>query len=373
MIVFLLNVYLVLLFLMVHFRVVRFNLFWKASPVLVLLLLLVGLFVPMGWGAPSGPVIVGRNSVQIVPNVSGTVVELAAQPNTPLKAGDLLFRIDPAPFRFKVDDLQAQLVAAQQQAEQLKAAVDAATASLAAVTAQVDFATQRRDDIAQLARRDASSQFRLEDEEKQVATLSAQQNAARAQLASAQLALRSQINGVNTGVARLTAQLGDAQWQLNQTEVRAPAAGYVTNVGLRKGDRVSNLSMAPVMAFIEQTDVLVAAEIAQIDARYLTAGQPVEMTFKVQPGRIYSGTVETVLQALASGQVAPSGRAVATGGIAAEPFVVRIKLDDAAAAQALPAGSTGTAAIYTDRVKPAHVIRKVLLRQQAILNYVLPF
>ncbi len=48
MIVFLLNVYLVVLFLLVRFRVVGFNLFWKASPFLVLLLLLVGLFIPMG-------------------------------------------------------------------------------------------------------------------------------------------------------------------------------------------------------------------------------------------------------------------------------------------------------------------------------------
>jgi hypothetical protein len=51
MIVVLLNVYLVLLFLMVKLKVVRFNLFWKISPVIVFLLLLIGLFIPMGWGA----------------------------------------------------------------------------------------------------------------------------------------------------------------------------------------------------------------------------------------------------------------------------------------------------------------------------------
>jgi hypothetical protein len=52
--------------------------------------------------------------------------------------------------------------------------------------------------------------------------------------------------------------------------------------------------------------------------------------------------------------------------------VVRVKLDDDAFAKALPAGSTGTAAIYTDHVKISHVIRRVLLRQVAILNYVNP-
>ncbi len=42
-------------------------------------------------------------------------------------------------------------------------------------------------------------------------------------------------------------------------------------------------------------------------------------------------------------------------------------------ARRLPAGSAGDAAIFTDRVKAAHMIRKVLLRQIAIMNYVLPF
>ena len=53
--------------------------------------------------------------------------------------------------------------------------------------------------------------------------------------------------------------------------------------------------------------------------------------------------------------------------------IARVRLDDAALADRLPAGSTGTAAILTDRVKAAHIIRKVLLRQIAITNYVNPF
>jgi hypothetical protein len=55
------------------------------------------------------------------------------------------------------------------------------------------------------------------------------------------------------------------------------------------------------------------------------------------------------------------------------PFVVRVKLDDEDVSKRLPAGSAGTAAIFTEAVKATHVIRKVLLRQLAILNYVNPF
>src|SRR5271169_6787997 len=109
MIVAMLAVYLVLLFVLVRLGVIRFNLFWKVSPFIVLLLLNVGLFIPMGWGAPQGPVLVVRNSVQIVPDVAGEVLDVPVQANTPLKAGDVLFTIDPTPYRATVNALGAQL------------------------------------------------------------------------------------------------------------------------------------------------------------------------------------------------------------------------------------------------------------------------
>jgi hypothetical protein len=58
---------------------------------------------------------------------------------------------------------------------------------------------------------------------------------------------------------------------------------------------------------------------------------------------------------------------------ASAPFIVRVELDDGDLLNRLPAGSTGTGAIFTDAVKMTHIIRKVLLRQLAILNYVDPF
>jgi multidrug resistance efflux pump len=155
--------------------------------------------------------------------------------------------------------------------------------------------------------------------------------------------------------------------------VRAPAEGYVTNLALRKGARVSNLPLSAVMAFIDTADTIIGVEIPQIDARYIAPGQPAELTFKFEPGKIYTGRVESVLQAIASGQVQASGVAVTPTSVQSSPFVVRVRLDDDEFAKRLPAGSAGDAAIFTDRVKAAHMIRKVLLRQIAIMNYVLPF
>lgn len=313
MIVVLLNTYLVLLFILVKLKIVPWNLFWKVSPVLVLVLLLFGLFIPMNWGAPQGAALVIRHSVAIVPDVAGEVSEVPAPANTLLKAGDVLFRIDPTPYQSQLKALEAQLRLQEQR-------------------------------LAQMTQLQTSGTGRTFDVEQRQAE-----------------------------VDQLKAQVEGAQWNLDKTVVRAPADGYVTNVALRKGARVANLPLSPVMAFIDTSETLIGVEIPQIDARYIEPGQDVEVTFKFMPGKIYSGKVESVLQAIATGQVQTSGAAVTPKAVQAAPFVVRIKLDDAEFANRLPAGSTGDAAIFTEHVKAAHVIRKVLLRQIAILNYINPF
>jgi multidrug resistance efflux pump len=127
------------------------------------------------------------------------------------------------------------------------------------------------------------------------------------------------------------------------------------------------------MAFIDTSSTLIGVEINQNDARYVIPGQEAEVTFKFAPGQVYPGKVESVLQAIATGQVQISGTAVAPKAIEAAPFLVRIRLDDDAVARKLPAGSAGTAAIYTDHLKATHVVRRVILRQVAIVNYVNPF
>jgi RND family efflux transporter MFP subunit len=313
MIVAILNVYLVVLFLLVKLKVVPFNLFWKCSPAIVLLVLMFGLFIPMGWGAPQGAAIVIRNSVPIVPNVAGEVIDVPVRANTPLKAGDVLFRIDPTPFQAQVDAFKAQL----------------------------DFEKLRLSQMSQLQAAATGRAFDVQERQ--------------------------------ASVDQLTAQLAGAQYDLEQTVVRAPAEGYVTNLALRTGARVAALPLSPVMAFIDTSDTLVGVEIAQIDARYIEPGQNVELTFKFLPGRVLTGKVIAVLQALSTGQAQVSGTAVRPTQVEAAPFAVRVQLDDGVAARRLPAGAAGTAAIFTAHIRPSHIIRRVLLRQIAILNYINPF
>ena len=310
MMIALMAVYLVLLFVLVRFGIVSFNLFWKCSPFIVLLLLNLLLFIPMGWGAPQGSALVVRNAVSIIPNVAGEVIDVPVEGNAALKTGDVLFRIDPVPYEAQVRAIEAQL----------------------------KLSATRLAQMTQLFERDSGRGFDVEQRQSEV--------------------------------DQLKAQLEGAKWNLDKTVVRAPADGYATNVALRKGARVAS---SPVMAFIDTSETVIGVEISQNDARYIAPGQSVELTFKLMPGMVYTGKVETVLQAISTGQTQASGLAVTPKAVESAPFVVRVKLDDQELSKRLPAGSTGTAAIFTEAVKPTHIIRKVLLRQIAILNYVNPF
>ena len=151
MIVAMLCVYLVLLFALVRLHIVSFNLFWKTSPFIVLLLLNLGLFIPMGWGAPQGPVLVVRNSVAIVPSVAGEVIDVPVEANKPLKAGDVLFRIDPVPYE----------------------------AQVAAIEAQLKFSDLRLSQMTQLYERDSGRAFDVEQRQSEVDQLKAQLESAK--------------------------------------------------------------------------------------------------------------------------------------------------------------------------------------------------
>ena len=309
------TVYLVLLFLLVHFKIVRFNLFWKLSPFIVLRAAAVRPVHPDGLGRAAG---IGAGRAQCRgdrADVAGEVIEVPVDANTPLKAGDVLFRSIPCPTRRRSKAIEAQL----------KLSDDAACADDAIVSNAMPAAA-----------------FDVEQRQSEV--------------------------------DQLKAQLEGAQWNLDKTVVRAPADGYVTNLALRKGARVANLPLSPVMAFIDTSDTIIGVEISQIDARYIEPGQPVEVTFKFVPGTIYSGKVESVLQAISTGQAQTSGHGGdAQGGRSRAirgPHEARRCRDSPEscrpAAPARPRSSPSTSSRPTSSAS-------VLLRQVAIINYVNPF
>ena len=226
------------------FKLLPWNWPWRIVTALLgcaLLAVFVGLLNTL---TPSGRIAVVGRVVEVTPNVAGTVTSIPVEPNVLVKAGTVLFQIDPAPYQAKVKQLQAAVAEARQKVEQLKAQVDLAVADVKGVGSQMDYAEKRRDDVERLAKTGATTQFALQDAVTKVDVLTAQSQAASAREINARLALGSEIGGENTAVAQLNAQLENAQWELEQTTVQAASDGYVTALTLAVGARAVPLRAA---------------------------------------------------------------------------------------------------------------------------------
>lgn len=383
MIVFLTLCYCAVLFGLVKAGVIRLTTFWKISPVLWLCLLLIVLFIPMQWGAPSGPVRSYNTVIEIVPNVSGEVVEVPVAPLVLVKEGTVLFRIDPEPFEAAVDRSRAALAEARQAVPQLAATVDAADATVKEAVANRDralddydrFRTANENAIAAGSQSTPFSESDVEQRRLTYLATEASVGRAEANAEQAQLAYASEIDGVNTTVARLEAELRKAEFDLRETEVRAPTDGYVLALTLRPGQRVSNLPLRSWMAFAPVATGRVVVAIPQTRVRFVEPGQPAEVTFAYRPGRIFDASVETVIRINAAGQLPPSGILPSLDPLFGpnETMGVILQIDGGGLDPSkMPGGAGGTAAIYTQSVQATHLIRRVMVRMDAWLNYIRP-
>jgi len=233
LIVFLTLCYVAVLVLLIKLKVIRLTLWWKLSPAVWMLLLFIVLFIPMQWGAPSGNVTQYQFVVEIVPNVSGTIIEVPIEGNRPLKKGDVLFKIDPRPYQYRVDQVKAALAEAEQAVPQLEAAWKAAIAATARAKAQRDLA-KLESDMAKKTRgldSGAISKLKVEQERQKLKASEAALEQAQSNEIKAKLAYESEIDGINTKVAQLQAQLKEAEYNLDQTTVRWSHRPTVTQPG----------------------------------------------------------------------------------------------------------------------------------------------
>lgn len=179
-------------------------------------------------------------------------------------------------------------------------------------------------------------------------------------------------DGTPAKVALAQAQLDDANWKLEQTVVHAPSDGFVTNLALAKGQRITTLPLKPAMAFVDTSERSLVALIPQTYLRFIQLGQTVEITFKRQPGKVFTGKVNILPSISFQGQAQNTGNVAQASPVKAEPFYVRILPDDDTLFDEFPPGAAATIAIYTDAASVTHKIRKVMIRMSAILNYVNP-
>ncbi|MAT13714.1 MAG: hypothetical protein CMJ46_00405 [Planctomyces sp.] len=197
---------------------------------------------------------------------------------------------------------------------------------------------------------------------------------AATQLEQARLPLSSKTDeGENTTVAQEKEQLARAQYELEQATVKAPANGIVQQLALRPGARGAAIPLRAALVFVDTTQTRISVGIKQNQLRYVQPGQTAEVVLKYYPGMTLKAEVEGILAVTSGGQVQSSGvvEDLTPKQTNAEPYHVVLKITDERVNQHdLPGGAVGQAAIYTDHVGFTHVIRRVMIRMQAWMNYI---
>ena len=113
------------------FKLVRWGWLSETISVLIGVFILATFLALFNYLTPAGKVTVTGKVIEVTPNVTGQIVAIPVKTNVPVKTGDVLFQIDPAPFQYKVAQLQASLAAARQQTQILKSNYEQATANVA--------------------------------------------------------------------------------------------------------------------------------------------------------------------------------------------------------------------------------------------------
>lgn len=330
--------------------------------------------------APSSHDVRAMNYViPIVPRVTGQVTEVPIEPNRPIKKGDVLFKIDPVPFKAAVDaseaklaELKVGLISAQAYQRGLDDELKNAQAATAALNARLDLSKKRVEQYTVLAASGAGKRAEQEQAETDVANLQSQIAGAKANESKIKQKIDArteageidEVAKAKAEIAKAEADLIAAKYDLEGTTHLAPANGRVTNLALQPGVRAVILPMFPVMSFIQEDDPWILAYYDQNELRYVEPGNEAEIFLKTYPDRIIKCKVDSILWATAQGQMPISGGLqTSTPGAALDKRIaVRLLVEPKEKELFLAAGAVGAGAIYTEKGKIIHIIRKVFVR-----------
>jgi multidrug resistance efflux pump len=257
--------------------------------------------------------------IQITPRVSGPISDLPIRDNQALKAGDLLFEIDPRTFEVDVQQALADLDSTRDQIDALGKQVEAARADIhvagatikqaeAAVkvySARVEQSGKEFERQKQLDREGATSKRLLETAEGNYLSYVSQKANAEAQLMQMQAGLREAEAKLAKAEADLGAQgeknarlrqarakLRQAELNLEFTKIRAPVDGYVTNLNLRLGSQA--VQNKPALALVDANSFWVVGFFKENSIEDIRKGDRSVVTLMSYPGKPLEGVVDSL-------------------------------------------------------------------------------
>ena len=316
-----------------------------------LLVLIAGFFY---WESQQGQVstdnaYVQQDKVSVSAQVGGGIVEVAVAENQQVVAGDLLFRIDTEPYRIEITRADAAIAIAQASAVALSSDSALSGAEISAAREDIGFAQANLDRQAALWKRGFTTKVDYDAAQHQVAQAREGLRLAEARRAeaAAKLATGAQVPGVLPAVAAARAQREAALLNLRRTEVRAPAAGRISQADrLHVGQEL--VSGLPVLTIVANGQSYVEANFKETDLAEMRVGQRAEIEIGAYRGLTLKGRVASIGAGTGSEfSVLPAQNATGNWVKVTQRVPVRIAIDEASPRQ-LIAGLSTDVTVFTD-------------------------
>jgi membrane fusion protein (multidrug efflux system) len=233
---------------------------------------------------------VKQDIVSVSAQVSGPVVAISVKNGDHVKRGQVLFQIDPAPYRVALEQADAQLAAAKLQTTELKTQASGTGADITGAAADLEI--KRRDLARQstLLKEGFTTRSRYDDAVSEVRKSETDLANARARSANASAAIAP---GQQPSIAAAQAAVDKARLDLQHTDVRAPFDGVIAN-----SDRLQvGQAVAPglgLLSLVHGTGAWIEANFKEKDLARMQPGQKVDIEIDAYPDAHFEGHVESI-------------------------------------------------------------------------------
>jgi membrane fusion protein (multidrug efflux system) len=289
--------------------------------------------------------------VAISAEVTGRIEQLLTRQNRRVAAGDLLFRIDPEPFRITLDKADAELSRVRNEIRALRADYRESRLELKEATGDIPYYRRAFDRQRRLAGKGHSSRARFDEAQRKLTN--SRQRAAM--LRQKSLRILAQLGGkldlpldAHADYRRARATRDNAELDLRRTMVHAPISGTVGPVRIEAGEYIT--AGTPAMPLISAIDHWVEANLKETQLTQIRIGQTVDIVIDAYPNRKISARVDSISPTTgAEMSILPPQNASGNWVKVVQRVPVRLALDDIQPPLTLRAGMTVSVSIDTGR------------------------
>ncbi|QND59688.1 HlyD family secretion protein [Mesorhizobium huakuii] len=288
--------------------------------------------------------------VSIASDTAGRIVQVAIADHQMVKQGDLLFTIDPEPYRIALAQADAAVAAARLNVEQLRAAYSQSTAQEKSASSEVDYAQSQYDRAADLAQKGINAKSSLDEARNDLDKAKQQVAVAQQGIISAKAALGGnpdiETDKHPTVMAALAAR-DKAAYDLARTTVKAPADGVISQASSFKvGQYVG--SGTPLFSLVETNDTWIDANFKETQLTNMRPGQKAEIVVDTYPGKTFEATVKAIGAGTgAEFSLLPAQNATGNWVKVTQRIPVRLELTDPDAKMALRTGMSASVTVDT--------------------------